>query len=111
MDPSRATKFIESLDRSPKFRKKFGGLYIPMITALERLGGSAQGTPAFIEDKVTMVRTALEEEERPLAIIRAEVSEHKGDSRRSSPLGSKERGQTGLGAGHWIRNLASTPAS
>ena len=52
MDPSRATKFIENIDRSPTFRKKFGGLYVPVVAALERLGGSDRGAPAFIEEKL-----------------------------------------------------------
>ena len=74
MDPSQATKFIDNLDRSPTFRKKFGGLYVPMIAALERLGGSDRGTPAFIEEKLIKIRTALKEEERLLNIMRAKVS-------------------------------------
>ena len=85
MDPSQAKKFFENLDRSPTFRKKFGGLYVPVVAALERLGGSDRGTPAFIEEKLIKIRTDLKEEERLLTIMRAEVSAREA---RAEVLGS-----------------------
>ena len=74
MDPSRAKKFFENINKSPMFRKKFGGLYVPMVAELERLGGSDRGFPAFIEEKLVKIRAALKEEERLLSIMRAEVT-------------------------------------
>ena len=53
------------------FRKKFGGLYIPIVIALERLEGSDRGTPAFIEEKLVKIKAALKEEERLLSIMRS----------------------------------------
>ena len=74
MDPTRARAFCDNIDKSPVFRRKFGGLYIPMVAALERLGGSDFETPAFIEEKLVKIRAALKEEERLLSIMRAEVT-------------------------------------
>ena len=55
------------------FRSKFGVFFIPIVAAVERLGGSDFDTPAFIEEKLAKIREALKEEERLLNIMRAEV--------------------------------------
>ena len=64
MDLTRALTFCDNINRSPVFRTKFGGLYIPVVAAIQRLGGSDFKTPAFIEKKLVKIRTALMEEER-----------------------------------------------
>ena len=74
MDLSRGKMFCESLCRSPVFRSKFGGLYVSVTNALERLGVKDVPTPSFIQEKITKAHAALKDEERLLAIMRAEVT-------------------------------------
>ena len=73
MDPARGKKFLGNISSSTAFRKKFGGLYVPVTSALKRLGGGSLEVPSFIVEKVDRVRVALVEEERLLSIMRAEV--------------------------------------
>ena len=74
MDPARGRTFCDNISNSPVFRAKFGGLFIPIVAALEGLGSSNFDTLAFIEEKLVKIRKALKEEERLLAIMRAEVT-------------------------------------
>ena len=74
MDPSRARAFTESMSRSPRFRSKFGGLYVTITNALARLGVKVLPVPDFIQDKITKARAALQDEERLLGIMRAEAA-------------------------------------
>ena len=74
MDPTRAQTFCNNINKSSVFRSKFRGLYIPIVAAVERLGGSDFETPAFIEQKLAKIRSILKEEERLLSVMRAEVT-------------------------------------
>ena len=59
MDPARGRKFLGNISSSTAFRKKFGGLYVPVTSALERLGGERLKVPPFIVEKVERVKVAL----------------------------------------------------
>ena len=74
MDPDRGRVFCENIGRSPVFRSKFGGLFISITNALERLEVKNLPIPNFIQEKIVKVRAALKEAERLLGIMRAGVA-------------------------------------
>ena len=74
MDPDRGKVFCENIGRSPVSRSKFGGLFVSITDALERLGAKNIAIPSFIQEKIVKVRAALKDEERLLGIMRAEVA-------------------------------------
>ena len=74
MDPDRGRVFCENIGRSPVFRSKFGGLFVSITNALERLEVKNFPTPSFIQEKIVKARAALKDEERLLGIMRAEVA-------------------------------------
>ena len=52
MDPARGKVFCENITKRAVFRSKFGGLYISITAALERLGAKDINIPAFIQEKL-----------------------------------------------------------
>ena len=72
--PVLGQSVLHNVSKSPVFRSKFGGLFIPIVAALERLGSRDFNTPAFIKEKLAKICEALKEEERLLGIMRAEVT-------------------------------------